>query len=118
MNASNNSTPHVDIDAHEVFGTPNLTGTPERNLLMATLERAILDYVGNQEAEANAAEEWIFADEGAESYTNDLFTFGWVCEHLDLEPAKIADVIRNMPKRGNRRVAPWYFKEDEARMCA
>lgn len=128
MNGSNNSAPNVDIDAHEVFGSPNLTGTPERNLLMATLERAILDYVGNQEAEATAAEEWIFADGGKGSYTNDLFTFAWVCEHLDLEPERIAAIIHDMPKRGNRRVAPWYFKEgqakaaqpedEDARMCA
>ena len=52
----------LDVDANETFGEPNLTGTPERNLLLAILERAILDFVGNNEKEVSLAEDWIFGD--------------------------------------------------------
>ena len=115
MKGNTNTLPAIHIDADNSFGPPRERGTPERNLLMATLERAILDYVGNHKAEVQAAEDWIFAD--TDTYKPVLFSFAWVCEQLDLEPRKIAQIIRDMPKRGNRRVAPWYFKNQE-QMCA
>jgi hypothetical protein len=34
----------LDRDFYNVFGAPNMTGSPERRLLLAILERAILDY--------------------------------------------------------------------------
>ena len=49
--------PVIDQDAFHLFDFPNLTGTPERNMLMAILEGAILDFVGNDEKEAQAAQE-------------------------------------------------------------
>jgi hypothetical protein len=96
----------IDRDFQQVFGAPNMTGTPERRLLLAILERAILDFVGNEEAE-----DWLFnsPDAGIRSQ----FSFQWLCEQLDLDHAKIAKKIRAMPRRGNRKIAPWYFAKEE-----
>lgn len=118
------------MDSLEIFGNQNERGTPERNLLMAVLERAILDYVGNDEREIADAEEWLFDDIEArnldkisqnEGETHDYqknssespllspFTFDWVCQQLDLDSKFVSNTIKAMPKRGNKRVAPWYF---------
>ncbi len=101
--------PVLDEDAFALFEEPNLTGTPERNLLMAILERAIRDYVGNSTQEAEEAQQWIF-DNGEPPYSE--FSFGWICQQLDLIPERIADVIQGMPKRGEHRTAPWYFTKE------
>ena len=98
----------LDSDAEETYGEPNRTGTPERNLLLAILERAILDFVGNDQKEMKLAENWIFGDEG-EDENSEEFSFPWICHHLDLDRVKISEIIRSMPKRGSHRVAPWYF---------
>jgi hypothetical protein len=95
-------------------GTSSST-SPERRLLLAILERAILDYVGNDSREVEAAEEWLFnkpEQEIAEPTPTEQFSFSWVCEQLDLDTLKVARKIRSMPRRGNRRVAPWYFAKE------
>jgi hypothetical protein len=89
-----------------------MTGSPERRLLLAILERAILDYVGNDQREVEEAEQWLFGDANGE--TTQQFSFTWVCEQLDLDVPKIADKIRSMPRRGTRKVAPWYFSKQIA----
>jgi hypothetical protein len=82
----------------------------ERMLLSAILERAILDYVGNDKKEAEEAQEWIFNEEF--NSTPRAFSFQWICEELDLNHKIIARIISSMPKRGKHRVAPWYFSND------
>ena len=99
-----------DTSGYDVFEERNLTGTSERNLLMAILERAIIDYVGNSRKEANDAEEWMFG-EGSDSLYID-FSFAWVCHQLDLDPQHIAKLVLAMPKRGENRLAPWYFMKE------
>ena len=101
----------IDSDAEYTFGAPNLTGSPERNLLVAILERAILDYVGNNEREVFEAETWLFSN--SDDRDDGEFSFDWICQELDLDPVKIARIILAMPKRGSRRVAPWYFNDHE-----
>ena len=86
---------------------PNQTGTPERRLLAAILERAILDYVGNDPDEAESASSWLFDDDGEEPQYQ--FSCAWVCEALDLDYRDISARIKAMPKRGASRVAPWYL---------
>ena len=101
----------MDTEAYNLYEAPNQTGTPERNLLMAVIERAILDLVGNEAKEAEQAADWLFGDlNGEKPYT--IFSFPWVCEVLELDRFQIANKIRQMPKRGTRRVAPWYFNKD------
>jgi len=102
----------IDSDFDQVFGHPNQTGSPERRLLLAILERAILDYVGNDQREVHEAEEWLFGT--IEKGTRAHFSFPWICEQLDLDRVKIAAKIRAMPRRGNRKIAPWYFAKDMA----
>lgn len=87
--------------------SPNQTGTPERRLLLAILERAILDFVGNDKREVEEAEEWLFGD--LENPSLDKFSFAWICEQLDLDLSKISGKIRMMPRRGDKKIAPWYF---------
>ncbi len=102
----------IDSDFDHVFGQPNHTGSPERRLLLAILERAILDYVGNDQREVQEAEDWFFGN--AEKGTRAHFSFPWICEQLDLDRVKIAAKIRAMPRRGTRKIAPWYFAKDMA----
>jgi hypothetical protein len=99
----------IDREYFQVIGLPNMTGTPERRLLLAILERAILDYVGNDVKEVEEAEVWLFGD--LDSPRNAQFSFPWICEQLDLDTYRIAAKIRSMPRRGNRKVAPWYFSK-------
>lgn len=101
----------IDPEAVNLIDFPQLTGTPERRLLLAILERAILDYVGNDEEEVAQAEGWIFEESDNPSY--DEFTFSWVCLQLDLDPRHISATIRKMPRRGAQRVAPWYFARNQ-----
>ncbi len=108
MSESAGSTfPGIDREYYQLVGLPNMTGTPERRLLLAILERAILDYVGNDAREVEEAEMWLFGD--LDVPTNEQFSFPWVCEQLDLDMYRISSKIRSMPRRGNRKVAPWYF---------
>jgi hypothetical protein len=101
----------VDREFDNIVGQPNMTGTPERRLLLAILERAILDFVGNDERELEQAEQWLFTPERGEK--NEHFSFDWVCEQLDLDPKRIAAKIKQMPRRGSRKVAPWYFTKNQ-----
>ena len=88
----------IDYLACPIYEEPNMTGSPERNMLMAVLERAILDYVGNDQKDVQAAEHWIFAPRDNEDF--EPFSFAWVCSELDLEPNSIEKIIQEMPKRG------------------
>ncbi|MCB0340368.1 MAG: hypothetical protein KDD53_12225 [Bdellovibrionales bacterium] len=101
----------IDSDAYNLFEFPNLTGTPERNLLLAVLERAILDFVGNDAKESESAATWLF-DESDED-DSEQFTFPWICNQLGLDKKGTIFYISNLPKRGNRRVAPWYFERNQ-----
>jgi hypothetical protein len=104
------NTATYEIEYNSPFDQPNYTGSPERRLMLAILERAILDYVGNDPREIEGASDWLFADE---SVSEDEFSFAWVCSELDLDAARVAEYIRAMPKRGNNRVAPWYITKRE-----
>ena len=110
-NTTGNFFTGLDGDYAEMVALPNMTGTPERRLLLAILERAILDFVGNEPREVEQAEEWLFGD--LDSDTNEKFSFPWVCEQLDLDMYKVATKIRSMPRRGSRKVAPWYFARQQ-----
>jgi hypothetical protein len=106
MSDSSSSFPSIDREYDTLTGSNGSPSSPERRLLLAILERAILDLVGNDSKEVEEAEDWLFA-ESEVPYA--IFSFGWLCEQLDLDRVKIAQKIRSMPRRGNHKVAPWYF---------
>lgn len=94
----------IESEEEGMFSPVNEKGTPERNLLMGILERAILDFVGNEPKEVEAANEWIFECNNSMEH----FSFPWVCTELDLDPVRISRIIKEMPKRGVKKIAPWY----------
>ncbi len=100
----------IGREGAEIYERPNSTGTPERNLLMAVLERAILDYIGNDQKEAQDAGDWLFRDITEPTYYE--FSFPWLCQELDLDYRKIARMIQRIPKRGRSRIAPWYHDRE------
>jgi hypothetical protein len=108
------SPPQLDSDSLSLIDNPHSVSSPERKLCLAVLERAILDFVGNDTKERLGAEEWLF-DEADDSlkeevpcYEEPVLSFQWVCETLGLEASKIRSIIYNMPRRGANKVAPWY----------
>lgn len=107
MSKKKQFTPELDADGQVLYEEPNLTGSPERNLLMAILERALLDLVGNEDRQVEDAREWFFGDE-PEILMQEEFSFPWICEQLDLDTNKVAAQVKAMPKRGSSRIAPWY----------
>jgi hypothetical protein len=94
-----------NLSNSSILDEPEFKGTPERNLLMAVLERAILDYVSQHEKDSQEAGAWILDVENEA-----VFSFNWVCRELDLDPIKVADDIETLPKRTNKHIAPWYTK--------
>lgn len=108
----------VDSEQSVLNYSQNETGTPERNLMLAVLERAILDYVGNDIKEREAAAFWLFDDSDDSKDENDdlsefdvgeQYTMKWVCHFLDLEHKAVLKMVKAMPQRGEKRVAPWYW---------
>ncbi len=77
---------------------------PERNLLVAMIERAVLDYFGNQAMERSEAETWLFGL----THEDEPFSFHWVCGQLDLDPVDITSQIQKMKPRGGTRTQRWW----------
>lgn len=100
----------IDTDTNGIFDGPNHTGTPERRLLLAILERALLDYVGNDRKEYEESKAWIF--EICDQNICEDFSFPWVCQQLDLDTDDIRHKISQMPRRGTSRIAPWYITKN------
>lgn len=103
------SFPVMDTEISAALGISHGSGSPERRLLAAMLERAILDFVGNDSKEIEEAEEWLF---GSFEQPYAPFTFPWLCQELDLDIKQVKQDIHRMPKRGTQRVAPWYFSKE------
>jgi len=93
----------------EVLGSSR--SAPEGRLMIAVLERAVLDYIGNETSEAEDAERWIFEDYETDLEEDPEFSFNWVCDELGLTSTHVRAVIGRMPKRGQTRVAPWYVSK-------
>ncbi len=80
------------------------TKFPERNLLVAMIERALLDYFGNQAVERTEAADWLFSDESSE----EPFSFQWVCGQLDLSPVDVTAQLKKIKPRGELRPQQWW----------
>lgn len=100
-------------DAMGAYEDAHQGGAPERRLLLAILERAILDFVGNEPREVESASDWFFGEQngGGCDRPSLPFSFQWVCEGLDLDAQRVAAFVSALPKRGRRRIAPWYFMD-------
>jgi hypothetical protein len=90
------------------------TNESEKRLLLAMLERAVLDFIGNEESEAKSAEEWIFSEESSDT----PFTFKWLCQELDIDCVRVAQFISKLTKRGKNRLAPWFFTDPSLAMSS
>lgn len=102
----------LSYESMDILDYTSSNSSPERRLLVAILERAILDYVGNEKKEVIEAEEWLFGDLDDQTMLAPLeYSFPWVCMQLELDTKDIANKIKIMPKRGSSRVAPWYFNK-------
>ncbi|MCC6933443.1 MAG: hypothetical protein IT292_09345 [Deltaproteobacteria bacterium] len=67
---------------------------PERNLLAAVLARAICDAFGSAQCDRHvvrSARQWLF---GPLTPTR-AFSFAWVTQHLDLDPAALQVTLKN-----------------------
>ena len=80
----------------EVVGTKDFLNvrptSPERELLIATLDRAVLDYYGSEPIVLREAGEWLFG----ESDPAMEFSFEWTCAYLEIEPTALRDRIRQL----------------------
>ena len=70
----------IEFDYNTVLNSENSPqGSPERNMLMSLLERAILDYVGNNQKEVDSAKSWIFETSEGKDYENQTFSSEGIC---------------------------------------
>ena len=63
----------------------NKIPAPERELLIAVLDRAVLDYCGREGELHEKARDWIFL----ESDYEDVFSFASICYHLGLDQSAL-----------------------------
>lgn len=65
---------------------------PEKDLLVAVLDRAALDFHSNNPTYKEIAREWIFEGQAIDH----CFSYEWVCSHLNLEAELIRNKIRDL----------------------
>ena len=80
-----------DIGSTNEFSTPSLSN-PEHELLIAILDRAVLDFYSTRANLKEPAAEWLFENVDELS----LFSFDWVCEQLNLEPEAVRKRIAEL----------------------
>lgn len=71
---------------------------PERELLLAVLDRCVLDYHGSNSKLKAAAKEWLFEEEPQDK--NKEFSFPWICEFLGLEKERLRECIKALDLSG------------------
>ncbi len=67
-------------------------GIPERDLLIATLDRAVLDYYSTNEELKSLAKEWLFDDIN----NSCIFSFNWICDHLGVEQHAVRERVKHL----------------------
>lgn len=73
------------------------TYLPERNLLAAILDRAIMDTWESKDQELKRdIRRWMDKKIAAKKATP--FSFQWVCEHLDFDPIVMKGIIKNLDR--------------------
>lgn len=80
--------------------------SPERSLLVALLRRALFDFFGGSSAERDAAKEWML-----EATSSDVpFSFGWVCDHLDMDAERVRKYVFQTKLTSNRPTVEWWMR--------
>ena len=101
--------------------TPRSNGiSPERELLIAVLDRAVLDYCGREGELHERAKEWIFGPQDEDN----LFSFSSICHYLSIDINALRARIKtlNIPK-GVSQAHRWLRrkvqseKTDSSRYC-
>ncbi|MCC6219910.1 MAG: hypothetical protein IT291_01575 [Deltaproteobacteria bacterium] len=85
----------------------NHSSTPERNLLVAMVQRALLDYFGTCFLEKKNATEWLFAEQEPTETENQVFSFSWICDQLDLEQEQVLSQISKMKPTDEAAAHKW-----------
>jgi hypothetical protein len=88
------------------FVSSSVAAVPERGLLIAILDRAVLDYFETPPGDSSDAEEWLFGD----SDPTELFSFQWVCDLLKLDPEALRRRIRYLCLTNNFSVARGWIR--------
>lgn len=83
---------------------------PERRLLVAVINRALFDYVGQQQEEQEAAADWMFGDEDSSVE----FSFPWVCAQLNLDPESVLSRVRRMTRDPKKPTQQWFSELQRA----
>lgn len=88
---------------------------PERALIKAVLERAILDAVNGDEGAVNAYD-WItrWCDEDRAQ----PMSFVWICLHLDLDPGRTRDAVVRLRTGDDEEQIEFPFVKKEKRLKA
>lgn len=66
--------------------------TPERELLIAVLDRAVLDYCGREGELHERAREWIFGPQDEDN----LFSFSSICHYLSIDISALRARIKTL----------------------
>ena len=84
-----------EFTSTQEFATGNQI-TPERDLLIAVLDRAVLDYCGREGELHERAKEWIFGTQDEDN----LFSFDSICHYLSINPNALRNRVGtlNIPK--------------------
>jgi len=100
--ARGNMPPFLIIDESIANRGYSLEVSAERKLLSAIVERAVRDFLGSNETEAESAKNWFFEQNGGSSRDR-RFTFSWVCEQLSLDQGSVLGEIARMEDNEEQR---------------
>ena len=70
-----------------------VTLKPEKELLLAVIDRAVLDYYGHSPTLQEEAQDWLFSDSDS-AYE---FSFTWICDYLQLDAFCVRQRITRLP---------------------
>ncbi len=70
---------------------------PEHELLVAILDRAVLDFYSRRDALRGPAQEWLFEAEEDDG----MFSFEWICQHLGLDSEAVRKRVAELQLSSN-----------------
>jgi hypothetical protein len=91
-----NSSFSIDNDSLFSIGYDPSYPEAERKLLVAILERAILDFIGTDRREMQEASYWFLNDDDS------FLSFDWICTELSINKDTFIRKLSALPKREKR----------------